>query len=307
MSRLSLVQALASFAVGATGRHARGPRGAASPLAAGGFAWLIGAIGVGALLGPLIPNAAGPDYRDARWLFVPYVIRGMGDVLLAIVTSLPTRVLILLFVYGLNTSTGMVVFNSTVQRRVPDRVRGRVFTLLDITWNAMRLLSLGLGGVLVDLVGIQAVFWTGGRCWPLQDCWASGFWAGLRSRQSVPDKPGCPTTARWNESSRAVDRRDWHVRFSARHSAYQPETRSTMPALKRSVRSISKPSARTRSRGRRSMCSPSRRSVICSSSRWRSRHSRTVEGTWSSRSSRPPGRRTRFISATALRSSGDIA
>jgi hypothetical protein len=35
---------------------------------------------VGALLGPLIPNAVARDYQDARWLFVPYVIRGIGDV-----------------------------------------------------------------------------------------------------------------------------------------------------------------------------------------------------------------------------------
>ena len=31
------------------------------------------------------------DFRDARWLFVPYVIRGVGDVLLAVL-SLPPLV-----------------------------------------------------------------------------------------------------------------------------------------------------------------------------------------------------------------------
>ncbi len=56
----------------------------------------------------------------------------------------------------------MVVFNSTVQGAVPDAVRGRVFTLLDVTWSAMRLLSLALGGLLVDAIGIQPLFWTGG-------------------------------------------------------------------------------------------------------------------------------------------------
>jgi len=161
VSRLLLVQALASFAVGATGallvvlaeRHLR--------LAPSGFAWLIGAIGVGALLGPLIPNTLARDYRDARWLFVPYIIRGAGDMLIAVVTPLPVALLIL-FVYGLNTSTGMVVFTSTVQGAVPDAVRGRVFTLLDVTWNAMRLLSLALGGLLVDALGIRPLFWAGG-------------------------------------------------------------------------------------------------------------------------------------------------
>ncbi|MGI8550155.1 MAG: MFS transporter [Dehalococcoidia bacterium] len=161
VSRLVLVQSVASFAVGATGamlivlaeRHLHLP--------AAGFAWLIGAIGLGALIGPFIPNSLARDYRDARWLFVPYLIRGVGDILLAIVTPLPVAMLIL-FVYGLNTSTGMVVFNSTVQGAVPDRVRGRVFTLLDGSWNALQRLSVALGGVLVDAVGIRPVFWIGG-------------------------------------------------------------------------------------------------------------------------------------------------
>lgn len=161
VSRLLLVQALASLAVGATGallvvlaeRHLR--------LAPAGFAWLIGAIGVGALLGPLLPNTLARDYRDARWLFVPYIIRGIGDILIAVFTPLPVA-LLLLFIYGLNTSTGMVVFNSTVQGAVPDRVRGRVFTLLDVTWNALRLLSLAVGGILVDAWGIAPVYWLGG-------------------------------------------------------------------------------------------------------------------------------------------------
>ena len=161
VSRLLVVQALASLATGGTGamlvvlseHHLHQPPA--------GFAWLIGAIGVGALLGPLIPNTLARDYRDPRWLFVPYVIRGIGDVLLAIFTPLPIA-LLLLFIYGLNTSTGMVVFNSTVQGAVPDAVRGRVFTLLDVTWSAMRLLSLAVGGLVVDVIGIEPLFWLGG-------------------------------------------------------------------------------------------------------------------------------------------------
>jgi MFS family permease len=158
---LLIVQSLASFAVGATSamlvvlaeRHLHLPPA--------GFAWLIGAIGVGALLGPLIPNLLATDYRDTRWLFVPYVIRGVGDIFLAIVTPLPLALLIL-FVYGLNTSTGMVVFSSTVQGVVPDAMRGRVFTLLDVSWNAMRLLSLAVGGLVVDTVGIEPLYWGSG-------------------------------------------------------------------------------------------------------------------------------------------------
>jgi hypothetical protein len=132
VSRLLPVQILASLATGATStllivlaeRHLR------RPLA--GFAWLIAAVGVGALLGPVIPNAFARDYRDARWLFVPYLIRGVGDVLIATIASVPVA-LVILFVYGVNTSSGMVVFSSTLQSTIPEQVRGRVFTLFDIT------------------------------------------------------------------------------------------------------------------------------------------------------------------------------
>ncbi len=161
VSRLLVVQSLASFAVGATGAMLVVLSERHLDLEPAGFAWLVGAIGIGALLGPLIPNTFASDYRNARWLFVPYVIRGVGDVLIAIFAPLPVALLIL-FVYGLNTSTGMVVFSSTVQGAVPDRVRGRVFTLLDVSWNAMRLLSLAVGAILVDVIGIQPLYWAGG-------------------------------------------------------------------------------------------------------------------------------------------------
>lgn len=161
VSRLLVVQSLASLAVGATGamlvvlaeRHLRLPPE--------GFAWLVGAIGAGALVGPLIPNAVAPREPGARWLFVPYLVRGVGDVLIAVFTPLPVALLIL-FVYGLNTSTGMVVFNTAIQRGIPDDLRGRVFTLLDVSWSAMRLASLAAGGLIVDRLGIQPLYWLGG-------------------------------------------------------------------------------------------------------------------------------------------------
>ncbi|MGH2562535.1 MAG: MFS transporter [Thermomicrobiales bacterium] len=161
VSRLVVVQMLASFAVGGTGAMLVVLSEQHLGLSPAGFAWLIGAIGIGALIGPLIPNLLARDYLSARWLFAPYLIRGVGDVLLAIFTPLPVALLIL-FVYGLNTSTGMVVFRSTIQSVVPDAVRGRVYTLLDVTWNVMRLASLAIGAVVVDEIGIRPLYWAGG-------------------------------------------------------------------------------------------------------------------------------------------------
>ncbi|MBF6612387.1 MAG: MFS transporter [Chloroflexi bacterium] len=161
VSRLWLVQAIASLAVGATGallivlaeRHLRLPPE--------GFAWLLLAIGAGALLGPIVLGSFTSNYRNVKLLFVPYIIRGAGDILIALLTPLPVALLIL-FVYGLNTSTGMVVYNSLMQSQVPEGVRGRVYTLMDLTWSLMQLVSLGAGGLLVDRVGIRVVYYAGG-------------------------------------------------------------------------------------------------------------------------------------------------
>ena len=162
VARLIPVQALTSLATGATSALLVVLASTHLHLAAGGFGWLLAAIGVGALLGPFLSNGlTGGRYLDMRLLFVPYLIRGAGDVALGLIVGLPWALLIL-FVYGLNTSTGMVASNTILQTVIPDRVRGRVFTLLDVTWAAMRLLSLGLGGLLADRVGVAAVYVAGG-------------------------------------------------------------------------------------------------------------------------------------------------
>ncbi len=161
ISRFLPVQALGSLAVGATGALLvlLGEQHLGLPPA--GFAWLLLAIGTGALLGPFLLGAVTQEYRNAKLLFVPYLIRGAGDILIAVFTPLPIA-LVILFVYGLNTSTGVVVSNSLLQSQVPEGVRGRVYTLLDMTWNLMRLVSLAAGGLLAEWLGIRPVYYLGG-------------------------------------------------------------------------------------------------------------------------------------------------
>ena len=162
VARLVPVQALTSLAVGATSALLVVLAATHLRIGTHGFGWLLAAIGVGALLGPFLSNwLTQGRYLDVRLLFVPYVIRGISNIALGLVVGLPWA-LVILFIYGLNTSTGMVASNTIVQTVIPDRVRGRVFTLLDVTWAAMRLLSLGLGGLLADRLGISAVYVIGG-------------------------------------------------------------------------------------------------------------------------------------------------
>lgn len=161
VSRIVPIQALASLSIGATSallivladRHMR--------LTPADFAWLIGAIGIGSLVGPLVVSAFAGDYRDARWLFIPYIIRGVGDLLLATLAPFPIA-LLLMVSHGLCASAGSIVFGSVLQRDVPDAVRGRVYTLLNSSWNASRLVSLAAGGLVADQYGVQVVYLAAG-------------------------------------------------------------------------------------------------------------------------------------------------
>jgi len=156
---LLVVQGLASFATGGTAallvvlsaQHLR--------LQPAQFAWLLLAIGVGALVGPfLLPRLLG---ADPRLLFWPYVWRGVGDVLLGTLTSLPIA-LVILVTYGIGTATGAVTYSTVLQRRVPDAMRGRVFATLDVVWATGEIASIGVAGFLSDRVGIAAVYIGGG-------------------------------------------------------------------------------------------------------------------------------------------------
>jgi len=127
----------------------------------GGYGLLVAAIGLGAATGPLLLLKRIKDPRRPLFVFGPYAVRGVVDLVLAAVTALPLAAAALV-VYGLSTSTGNVTFSSLVQSRVPDELRGRAFAGFDVLWQSGRMLSLLGGGLLADAVGIRAVYLLGG-------------------------------------------------------------------------------------------------------------------------------------------------
>jgi MFS family permease len=156
LSRLAIVQVLAALSAGATGGLLVVLAGQQLGVGPSGFGMLLGAIGVGAAAGPLVLRRL-IKASDRRWLFGPYALRGAVDLTLATTSSLLVA-LPALTVYGVGTSTGMIAYQSTVQREIPSELRGRAFALYDVLWNSARLLSLGLGGWLADAIGIRIVY-----------------------------------------------------------------------------------------------------------------------------------------------------
>jgi predicted MFS family arabinose efflux permease len=158
---LASVQALAALSAGATSallvvlaqRHLG--------VGAGRFGLLLGAIGVGAAVGPLVLQRLVRDVRHPGLLFGPYLLRGVVDLALAAFSSFGIA-LGALALYGVGTSTGNVTYNSLLQSSVVDRFRGRVFAFFDMVWQSARLLSIGAGGVAADALGIRSVYLLGG-------------------------------------------------------------------------------------------------------------------------------------------------
>ena len=148
----------------------------------GGYGWLVGAIGLGAALGPLLIVRRLREPQRPVLVFGPYAVRGLVDLVLSAVTTVPLAAGALLF-YGLSTSTGNVTFSSLLQSRVPENLRGRAFAGFDLLWQTGRLLSLLGGGLIADAIGIQAVYLLGG----LLLLGASATGAAGVGRRGAPD------------------------------------------------------------------------------------------------------------------------
>lgn len=125
------------------------------------YGLLIGAIGIGAALGPLALLRLIREPRRPVFVFGPFALRGVVDLIIASVTAIPLAAAALV-VYGMGTSTGAVTFNSMLQAETPEQVRGRVFASMDVLWQGGRLISLAVGGLLADRYGIQVVYYLGG-------------------------------------------------------------------------------------------------------------------------------------------------
>lgn len=158
---MAVVQLLAALSAGATSAllvvYAQERLGATGP----GYGALLAAIGVGAALGPLALLRFVREPRRPLFVFGPFALRGIVDLLLAASTRLPVAAGALL-AYGVGTSTGAVTFNSLLQAETDEHLRGRVFASMDLLWQTGRLLSLALGGALAEFADIRAVYLLGG-------------------------------------------------------------------------------------------------------------------------------------------------
>lgn len=160
MRPLLAMQGLAALAVGATSALLVVLARQGYGLSPAGYGLWLGAIGAGALAGPLLVTSLA---RVAARTVVTaaYAIRGVGDVLLSVLPSGAAAAAVLAL-YGVNTSSGMVSFQRLVQDGVDPALRGRAFALLDGVWQSGRLASIAAGGFAASAFGVRPLYGAGG-------------------------------------------------------------------------------------------------------------------------------------------------
>ena len=118
---------------------------------------------------------------------------------------------------------------------IASAVRGRVFALYDLLWATARLASIGLGGLLADIIGITAVYYLGGVCRARiprlgLTCWST-LGARAHPRHLLVHGSGCSAGwCSWHGMTPRRRRRSWCSGMRSRgRSRARGWTRLTVP------------------------------------------------------------------------------
>ena len=116
--------------------------------------WLLGASGVGAILGTWMVGNLKEGFPKGRMILGGAVLYGLALIMFALAAGqeLYRVSMVLLFVVGVANSWYLVGGLSTIQQLVPDQLRGRVMGLYGITWS-LSPLSVSQAGIVTDYLG----------------------------------------------------------------------------------------------------------------------------------------------------------
>jgi MFS family permease len=131
------------------------------------FSNLVGAGGVGVLVGIVTVGPLEERFAKERIVAGAFLLGGLA--LVAVSTSINEwSVLLASFAVGLTFAWKKIPIDTLVQEALPDRYRGRVFAVYDVTYNASRIVAAFLAipllpalgeAWMVAIVGIAFVLW----------------------------------------------------------------------------------------------------------------------------------------------------
>jgi len=125
-----------------------------------GMGLMMGATGIGALVGSLIVASMGDFQHKGRVLLGAAVGFGLMIALFANSTFVPVS-LVLLALLGMASTAYMAMNQTLVQTRISDEIRGRVMGIYMMSWGLMPLGTLP-AGFLGDVIGVPMTLTLGG-------------------------------------------------------------------------------------------------------------------------------------------------
>jgi MFS family permease len=118
----------------------------------GSFSWLIGAGGVGVLLGLVTVRRLEARLPRERLVSVAFAVGGVSLIGVALIVN-RWSVLVASLVIGLAFAWKKVPIDTMVQEAVPDGLRGRVFAVYDVTYNGARIAAAAAAVLLIPAIG----------------------------------------------------------------------------------------------------------------------------------------------------------
>lgn len=155
-----------------------------------GYGLMLSIAGIGAIIGSLLIKPAVARWSVTRVFGVAVLITGLSFFPYAGILWFPATLLIA-FTQTVTFVVAQVLTDTIVQRSVPERLRGRVFGLVQIVRNATMLLAVAIFGLLVDGVGVTPLLHAAGVPFALAGIYALWAMRGVRP----PVASGSPLAA----------------------------------------------------------------------------------------------------------------
>ena len=161
----------------------------------GSFSNLVGAGGLGVLLGILTVGALEERFRKERIVAGAFVLGGLALVAVSFRITGVT-VLFASFAIGLTYAWKKIATDTIVQSSLPDGYRGRVFAVYDVGYNLARTAAGFLAVPLIPLLGDAGTVALVGAVFVL---WAPvlPWWLARAPQIEVREEAGVPVEIRW--------------------------------------------------------------------------------------------------------------
>jgi predicted MFS family arabinose efflux permease len=120
------------------------------------YGMTISAMAIGSLLGAFTTSFRGKLSEEA---IARYSFMGIGLSFVAI--SFSSKVLLVLLFYGvagISQTVASIAIVTLLQKHVPNEIMGRTFASMDILIQVCQLVSMGVGSILSDIMGVRMIY-----------------------------------------------------------------------------------------------------------------------------------------------------